>query len=141
MRVLIVDDEPNILSSLRVALESMKHTVHAAGGLAEALELLERAEFDLALVDLRLGKESGFKVLDAIASRSPRLPVVIVTAYSSIETAVDAMRRGAFDYLPKPFTPAQIRGVLERLGTRAVPAEPGCRPARPDRLRRARGFV
>jgi len=116
MHILIVDDEPNIRSSLRIALESMQHTVEESAGMGQALELLERAEFDLALVDLRLGKESGFNLLDTIASRSPRLPVVIVTAYSSIETAVDAMRRGAFDYLPKPFTPAQIRAVLERLG-------------------------
>ncbi len=128
MRVLIVDDEPNIRSSLKVALESMKHTVQSAGSLDEAVACLDRAEFDLALVDLRLGKESGFHLLDAIASRSSRLPVVIVTAYSSIETAVDAMRRGAFDYLPKPFTPAQIRAVLERRA-RAVAAKPGRGPA------------
>ncbi len=93
----------------------MRHTVEEAAGVGQALEHLERGEFDLALVDLRLGKDSGFSLLETIASRSPRLPVVIVTAYSSIETAVDAMRRGAFDYLPKPFTPGQIRAVLERL--------------------------
>jgi NtrC-family two-component system response regulator AlgB len=115
MRILIVDDEPSIRLSLRIAFESMEHAVEEADSIGRALELLERAEFHLALVDLRLGKESGFNLLDTIAARWPRLPVVIVTAYSSIETAVDAMRRGAFDYLPKPFTPAQIRAVLERL--------------------------
>jgi two-component system, NtrC family, response regulator AlgB len=114
MHILIVDDEPNIRSSLRIALESMKHKVDEADGISAALDQLARSEFDLALVDVRLGKDSGFNLLDTIGTRSPRLPVVIVTAHSSIETAVDAMRRGAFDYLPKPFTPAQIRAVLER---------------------------
>ena len=70
--------------------------------------------FDLALVDLKLGEDSGFNLLETLASRYPRLAVVIITAFASIENAVDAMRRGAFDYLPKPFTPAQVRAVLER---------------------------
>jgi len=115
MRILIVDDEPNIRKSLRIALESMKQTVEEAPGVAEALRRLERSRFDLALVDVRLGEESGLNLLETFAARWPRTAVVIVTAYSSIDSAVDAMKRGAFDYLPKPFTPAQIRAVLERV--------------------------
>jgi NtrC-family two-component system response regulator AlgB len=114
MHILIVDDESTIRKSLRIALESMQHTVDEAASAKAALELFERAEFDLALVDLRLGQESGFNLLENFRARSPRVAVVIVTAYSSIDSAVDAMRRGAFDYLAKPFTPAQIRAVLER---------------------------
>jgi NtrC-family two-component system response regulator AlgB len=115
MRILIVDDEANIRKTLRIALESAKHSVEEAKGISDALRQFERAHFDLALVDLRLGEESGFNLLETLASRYPRLAVVIVTAYASIENAVDAMRRGAFDYLPKPFTPAQVRAVLERV--------------------------
>jgi NtrC-family two-component system response regulator AlgB len=115
MHILLVDDESTVRKSLRIALESMKHTVEEAASAKAALELFERAEFDLALVDLRLGQESGFNLLENFRARSPRVAVVIVTAYSSIDNAVDAMRRGAFDYLAKPFTPAQIRAVLERL--------------------------
>jgi len=114
MRILIVDDEPNIRKSLRIALEATKNTVEEAAGAPEALKRFERSRFDLALVDLRLGTDSGFDLLETFTARAPRLPVVIVTAYSSIDNAVDAMRRGAFDYLSKPFTPAQIRAVLER---------------------------
>ncbi len=115
MRILIVDDEANIRKTLRIALEAAKHSVDEATGVPDALRQFERAHFDLALVDLKLGEESGFSLLEALSSRYPRLAVVIVTAFASIENAVDAMRRGAFDYLPKPFTPAQVRAVLERL--------------------------
>ena len=68
----------------------------------------------MAFVDLRLRDESGLDLLETLTNLSPRLAVVIITAYASIDSAVDAMRRGAFDYLPKPFTPAQIRAILER---------------------------
>ena len=116
MRILIVDDEPNIRTTLRVALESMRHVVDEAGGMADALRKVERSRFDAALVDLRLGAgESGLDLMEACLRRAPRLAVVIITAYGTIEIAVDAMRRGAFDYLAKPFTPAQIRAMLERV--------------------------
>ena len=93
----------------------MKHAVDESASIPEALRQFERAHFDLAFVDLKLGEESGFNLLETLASRYPRLAVVIVTAFASIENAVDAMRRGAFDYLPKPFTPVQIRALLERI--------------------------
>jgi two-component system, NtrC family, response regulator AlgB len=114
MRILIVDDETNIRKSLRIALESMKNSVDEAASASDASRRLERAPFDVAFVDVRLRDESGLDVLETLTKLSPRLAVVIITAYASIDSAVDAMRRGAFDYLPKPFTPAQIRAILER---------------------------
>jgi NtrC-family two-component system response regulator AlgB len=115
MRVLIVDDEPNIRRTLRVALEAMGHTVDEASTASIALRCVERQPFDAALLDLRLGEESGLDLLGPLLAQLPRLAIVVITAYASVDTAVDAMRRGAFDYLPKPFTPAQVRGVLERV--------------------------
>jgi len=115
MRILIVDDELNIRKTLRLALESLGNTVEEAADVPEAMKRIERSRFDLALVDLRLGQESGFKLLEAIPRLSPRLVVVIMTAYATIDNAVDAMRRGAFDYLPKPFTPGQIRAIVEQV--------------------------
>jgi NtrC-family two-component system response regulator AlgB len=115
MRILIVDDELNIRKTLRVALEAMRHAVEEAAGISEALGAIERHRFDVALVDLRLGGDSGLDLLEGVLRRSPRTSVVIITAHGTIDTAVEAMRRGAFDYLPKPFTPAQVRAVLERL--------------------------
>src|SRR4051812_42739459 len=116
MRVLIVDDEPNIRRTLRVALEAMGHAVGEAATGADALRQVERQPADIALVDLRLGEESGLDLLEPLLAQVPRLAVVVITAHASVDTAVEAMRRGAFDYLPKPFTPAQVRAVLERVG-------------------------
>ena len=115
MRILIVDDEPNIRKTLRVALEAMRHAVVEAAGTGDALKSIENQRFDVALVDLRLGGDSGLDLLEVVLRRSPRTAVVIITAHGTIDTAVEAMRRGAFDYLAKPFTPAQVRAVLERL--------------------------
>ena len=115
MQILIVDDEPNIRSALRLAVESMGHGVEETASRGDALRWIERRAFDLALIDLRLGDESGLDLLEPMMLQQPRLAVVVITAHASIDTAVEAMRRGAFDYLPKPFTPAQVRGVLERV--------------------------
>jgi NtrC-family two-component system response regulator AlgB len=116
MRALIVDDEPNIRRTLRVALEAMGHTVAEAATPAEAQRQAEREPYDMALVDLKLGPDSGLDLIEPLHAQSPRTAVVLITAYASVDTAVEAMRRGAFDYLPKPFTPGQVRAVLERVG-------------------------
>jgi NtrC-family two-component system response regulator AlgB len=117
MRILIVDDEKNIRRALVMALESMDHQTATASNSALALAELRREPFDVVLLDLRLGQESGLHVLEDILSVAPQCAVVMMTAYASIETAVDAMRRGAFDYLPKPCTPEQVRQVLGRVET------------------------
>lgn len=116
MRVLVVDDEPNIRRTLQVALHAMGHEVAEASTPSDALKEAEKAPFDIALVDLRLGDASGLDLLEPLQAQRPRLAIVLITAHASIDTAVEAMRRGAFDYLPKPFTPAAIRAVLERVG-------------------------
>ncbi|WZO99297.1 sigma-54 dependent transcriptional regulator [Isosphaeraceae bacterium EP7] len=115
MRILIVDDEPNIRRTLRVALESMGHAVEEASSRMEVLRILDVADFDVAFVDLRLGGDSGLDLLEPMIAQMPRLAVVVITAHAGIDTAIEAMRRGAFDYLPKPFTPAQVRGLLMRV--------------------------
>jgi NtrC-family two-component system response regulator AlgB len=115
MRVLIVDDERNIRDTFRLAIEAFGHDVEVAGTPDAAVQLLKRAGgLDVAIVDLKLSQESGLDLLSTLLELSPRLTIIMVTAYASIETAVEAMRRGAFDYLPKPCTPEQIRQVLAR---------------------------
>jgi NtrC-family two-component system response regulator AlgB len=111
MRVLIVDDERNIRRTFSLALESMNHEVSTASSGRDALDELQRANFDVVFLDLKLSQESGLDVLEEIVRVSPQSFVVIVTAYASVETAVEAMRRRAFDYLPKPCTPEQIRHI------------------------------
>ena len=82
---------------------------------AEAFKELRNATIDVVFLDLKLHQESGLEVLEEILRLAPQVAVVIVTAYASIETAVEAMRRGAFDYLPKPCTPDQVRQLLARI--------------------------
>jgi two-component system, NtrC family, response regulator AlgB len=115
MRILIVDDEPHIRQTLKIALEAMGHTAAQATDSATTRRELEQALFDAILVDVRLGTESGIDLMEEVLRDRPDLAVVIITAHASIDLAVDAMRRGAFDFLPKPFTPAQVRAVLERV--------------------------
>jgi NtrC-family two-component system response regulator AlgB len=93
----------------------MGHQVAEAADRDSALRQLEQASFDLLLVDLRLRAESGFDLMEQVVRERSDLAVVIITAHATIDRAVEAMRRGAFDFLPKPFTPAQVRAVLERV--------------------------
>lgn len=115
MRALIVDDEKNIRRTLLLALESMGHEAMAAASGPLAIEELKANNYEVVLLDLKLSEESGLDVLQEILRVSPRTAVVMVTAYASVETAVEAMRRGAFDYLPKPCTPDQVRHVLDNV--------------------------
>jgi NtrC-family two-component system response regulator AlgB len=115
MNVLMIDDDRGLRKTLRLALETMGHRVTEAGDGAKALEALGHGLFDVAFLDLRLGKDTGLDLLPGLLRLAPGLAVVVMTAYATIETAVEAMRRGAFDYLPKPFTPGQLRLVLDRV--------------------------
>jgi len=117
LRVLIVDDEKNIRSTLTVCLEGMGAEAVAVGTGEAALAALARQPYDLALVDLALAGESGLDLLPKLLAVEPGLAIVLITAYGTIETAVEAIRRGAWDYLAKPFTPAQIRHQVEKLRT------------------------
>src|SRR5689334_20363733 len=105
MQILIIDDEASLRRTLRIALEAMGHHASEAADRARALEMLNRQTFELAFLDLRLGVERGLELLPELRRGWPDLEVVIITAYATIETAVEAMRLGALDFLPKPFTP------------------------------------
>ena len=109
MRILVVDDEKNIRQAMATALEVMDHEVATAATAQEALRRMEAGPFQVILLDLKLQQDSGLDLLGEISRRDPNASVVIVTAYASIETAVEAMRRGAFDFLAKPCTPEQDR--------------------------------
>jgi NtrC-family two-component system response regulator AlgB len=115
MYMLVVDDEPHIRQTLKVALESMGHMAAEASDRTGALKKLDQTPFDALLVDLRLGPDSGIELMEQVLRDRPNLAVVIITAHASIDLAVEAMRRGASDFLAKPFTPAQVRAVLERV--------------------------
>jgi NtrC-family two-component system response regulator AlgB len=114
MNILLIDDDESLRRSLRLGLETMEHRVTEARDATQAQALLGHTMFDVAFLDLRLGREQGLDLLPALLRLAPGLDIVVITAYATIETAVEAMRRGACDYLPKPFTPQQLRLVLDR---------------------------
>src|SRR5574340_1617949 len=98
-----------------MALEAEGQRVVAVSNGKDALAEASRRFFDLALVDLRLGTASGLELIPALRTTCPWLKVVVITAYASIDTAVEAMRRGAFDYLPKPFTHNQVALLIQKV--------------------------
>jgi NtrC-family two-component system response regulator AlgB len=115
LRILVVDDEVNIRKTLSISLEAEGHDVVAVSNPADARAENSRRSFDLAFVDLRLGAAQGMDLIPALLAESPWLRVVVITAYGSIDSAVEAMKRGASDYLTKPFTPAQVKLVTDRI--------------------------
>src|SRR5262249_29613035 len=95
LRVLVVDDEKNIRATLALALEAIGCTVGLAANAEAALALVAREVYDLALVDLKLAESSGLDLIPRLVAASPGLEIVVITAYATIDTAVEAMRRGA----------------------------------------------
>jgi NtrC-family two-component system response regulator AlgB len=113
LKILVVDDEPNILRTVVFALESQGHHVVSASSRVEALEEASRGFIDLAFVDLRLRKESGLELFPLLLAKNSATRVVMMTAFATIPTAVEAIRQGASDYLQKPFTPDQLKAIVE----------------------------
>jgi NtrC-family two-component system response regulator AlgB len=112
---LIIDDDPGVRQSVRLCLEVDNVRVLGVGTASGALEALERSRFDVVFLDLWLKEESGLTLLPEILRRQPGIGVIVITAYATFETAVEAMKIGAADYLPKPFTPEQVRNAARRV--------------------------
>lgn len=113
--VLVVDDDRNIRRTLALCLESEGHRVVCAAGTPEALAEATHRSFDIAFVDLHLGDTDGLDLIPALLTASPWLKVIVMTAYASLDSAVEAMRRGAVDYLAKPYTPAQVASSVRKV--------------------------
>ena len=103
LSILVVDDEVNIRKTLTVCLETEGHKVIAVSNFQDALVEASRRSFELAFVDLRLGTDDGLDLIPGLLAATPWLKIIVITAYASIDTAVEAMRRGAIDYIPKSF--------------------------------------
>ncbi len=122
-RILLVDDESAILRTFRYCLEDDGYVVATAGSAAQADNLLLRQVFDLCFLDLRLGEDNGLDLLAQMRIQAPWMRVVIVTAHSAVDTAVDAIQAGAADYLVKPCSPDQLRlAAAKQLEVRALAA-------------------
>jgi two-component system response regulator PilR (NtrC family) len=111
-KILIVDDEPDIRELLEITLGRMKLDTYSARNLAEAQALLHRETFDLCLTDMRLPDGTGLELVQHIQQRYPQLPVAMITAYGSLETAINALKAGAFDFLTKPVDLTRLRELV-----------------------------
>lgn len=114
-RILVIDDDESTRRTLRLCLEAADYAVSLATSGETGLALAKRRPPDLALVDLRLGGIDGLAVTRALALEAPAAQVIVMTAYATVDNAVDAMRSGARDYLAKPFTPAVLKHVVARV--------------------------
>jgi two-component system, NtrC family, response regulator AlgB len=112
--ILVVDDDRNIRRMMAATLEPAGHRVAEAESAERALQLLAQAGAELLISDVRMAGMDGFKLLDEVKRLTPSTPVIMMTAYSSIPDAVEAIRRGAADYIPKPFSAEHIRQVVAR---------------------------
>src|SRR5262249_48013320 len=112
--VLIADDDPVALDLLAEVLSGEGYRVRAASGGEECLRLAAAEPVDLAIVDLRMPGVDGLQVIRRLASVQPGVPVLILTAFATIDTAIEAIREGAYDYLSKPFRMEEIKLVVRR---------------------------
>lgn len=117
LRILVADDEEGIRESLSLILEDAYEVEFAADG-QETIEKLAAGRFDLVLLDIKMPKYDGLEIMKRLTQEQMSVPVLILTAYQSVELAKEAVKLGAKDYLPKPFERDQIldsvRGVLEK---------------------------
>ena len=113
--ILIVDDEPDLRIPLRDALTADGYTVEDAGGAEAALALIERKHYPVIVTDLHMpGGPSGLDLIAAVKGRDPRTLCVVITGYASLDVAVEAIKRGAYDFVQKPFKLVEIEAVLDR---------------------------
>ena len=113
--ILIIDDEESIRLTLRAALEPMGHDVHEAGNGEEAVVKIEEFPFDVALLDLHMPGIGGLEVLRRVRSGELKTHFIIVTAHGTVESAVDAIKLGAVDFIQKPCTPDEIRRLVTQV--------------------------
>lgn len=114
-RVLVVDDEPVVLNSMRKTLSRKGFSVDEAFSCSEAMDRIRDGKHHLVLLDMKMSDGNGLDLLPKIRALRPGLPVVIVTGYASIDTALEAIRRGASDYMAKPFTPDELCALTSRV--------------------------
>ncbi len=112
--VLVIDDEQGIREMLRYELSQEGFDVEMAENGLAAVEAVKRRKFDLAITDLKMPGMDGVATVEALRSLDPKIEVIVATGYASVETAVACMKRGAYDYIEKPFDLTELKLLLER---------------------------
>lgn len=113
-KILVIDDEEVVGESLRRTFQDDGYVIEIAHSGLEGLQKTRRDKFDLAIVDLKMPDISGLDVIKKIKEEQPDMMMVMITGYSTVDSATEALKTGAFDYLPKPFTPEEISNVVEK---------------------------
>ncbi|MFM7704875.1 MAG: response regulator, partial [Rubrivivax sp.] len=121
-RVLVVDDEPDLLTLYELALVREGYDVECAGSVAQAWEMLEAGTFHAVVTDMRLPDATGLELLTRLDAASRAERVIVITAFGSAESAVEALKAGAFDYLTKPVDLRHLRAVIASALGRSLPA-------------------
>jgi signal transduction histidine kinase len=112
--ILVIDDEEVVLDSCTQVLAGAECQVTTASNGAQGLKLVEELQPDLVFLDLKMPGLSGFEVLGKIRGQHPLMAVIVITGYATVSSAIEAMKKGAFDFLPKPFTPEELRLITQR---------------------------
>lgn len=112
--ILVIDDEPRIRDACQLVLSEKGFDVEIAPDGEEGLSMINENHFDIVLVDLMMPTISGFDVLSEVRKHHPDTVVIVITGYATLEHSIEAMKKGAFDFIPKPFTPDQLRAVVEK---------------------------
>ena len=115
--VLVVEDEPTLRAQIQQLIAAWGYRVRAAGDVASAIEALDQAPPDIILTDLVLPGQPGYALLEQAHARWPHMPVLVMTAYASLESAFEALKQGAYDYMLKPITPPELSAALARART------------------------
>jgi len=114
-KILIVDDEPDMLKLLSMIIrEKTSYEVTTTNNPVEALDLAQKNPFDLVITDLKMPGLDGIELLDAVKQVDADIPIIIITAYSSVEAAAEAIQKGGFDFITKPFRKEQILFTIDK---------------------------
>ena len=113
-RILVVDDEERICEAVKKALERIGYIVEMSQHATAALERIHQGSLDMVICDIKMPGMDGIALLDRIKEYDPTMLVLMITGYASIESAVESMKKGAQEYIPKPFSPTHIRFLVER---------------------------
>jgi DNA-binding NtrC family response regulator len=113
-RILVVDDDPGLSEVIGMLLERESYAVKRAATMKEGISLVEAGELDLVVTDLKLPDGTGLDVIAGVRACRPRLPIIMITSYSSMESAIDALRAGANDYVIKPFNNDEFLRCIAR---------------------------
>jgi DNA-binding NtrC family response regulator len=113
-RILVIDDDPGLSEVIGILLEREGYGVEIAGTVKAGLERLGASAADVVVTDLKLPDGTGLDVIAGVRARRPRLPIIMITSYSSMESAIDALRAGANDYVIKPFNNAEFLAAIAR---------------------------